>query len=139
MQNYSYYLYLKIWHPAISPEIITQELGIEPKNTCMVGEQRRTPKGNKLEGTYRESYWVADPFGRGEYSSTDDLAEDSIIEVIERLQKHGRFLNELREQDARIHLHLSSVSDRNYAIELPPQMLAELARLGVSFVHDVYQ
>jgi hypothetical protein len=139
MQNYSYYLYLKIWHPTIRPEVITQELGINPRRTCMVGEQRSTPKGNKLDGLYKESYWVADPFGREEYSSTDDVAEDSLIEVISYLRPYENFLNTLREEGGRIHLTLSSVSNRNYAIELAPEVLSLISSLGISIVHDVYQ
>jgi hypothetical protein len=139
MQNYSYYLYLKIWHPAIRPEVITKELGIKPRHTCMVGEQRSTPKGNKLDGLYRESYWVADPFGRDEYLSTEELAEDSLVEVISYLCPYEKFLNTLCEEGGRIHLTLSTVSNRNYAIEVSPDVLLLISRLGMSFVHDVYQ
>ncbi len=104
----------------------------------MFGTQRRTPKGRLLEGVYRESYWVADPFERGEYLSTDDLLEDAVAEVFDVLTPHTQFLLMLREQGARLHLKASSFGKRNYALELSPQWMLRCAGLGLSFVHDVY-
>jgi hypothetical protein len=90
-----------------------------------------------LDGVYQESYWSADPFSRGEYSSTDNLAEDTLAEVLQFLAPHRSFLQRLRSEGARLHLQVSSFSGRNYAFEFPPELLAKCADLGLSFVHDV--
>jgi hypothetical protein len=138
LQRYSFSVELRIWHPTIDPAIITGKLGLKPKYTSMAGDPRQTPQGRPLGGTYAESYWHADPFERGEYSSTDDLAEDALASVVETLDPSKQFLLLLREQGARIHLQVSSFSGRNYAIELSPQFLLSCANLGISVVHDVY-
>jgi hypothetical protein len=138
MQRYSYSIDLRIWHPTINPEEITHELGIRPNRCFEAGKPRTTPKGNLLEGVNRESYWSADPYNRGEYSSTDDSAEDSLIEVLQTIEPHEAFLKKLRTQGARILVQISSFSGRNYAFELPPELLGKFAALGVGLAHDVY-
>ncbi len=97
-----------------------------------------TPKGRLLDGTYRESYWTADPSARREYLSTDELAEDAVAETLDFLSSHKSFLNRLRSEGARLHLQVTSHSARTYAFELTPDLLVRCADLGLSFVHDVY-
>jgi hypothetical protein len=138
MQRYSYSLALRIWHPDITPDVITHALGISPSRICEAGKPRSTPKGTLLEGTYRESYWSADPFDRGEYSSTDDLVEDALAEVLHLLEPKREFLLKLRSDGARVMVQISSFSGRNYAFELSPELMGRYASIGVSLAHDVY-
>jgi hypothetical protein len=138
MQLYSYAIRLQIWHPNIAPDLISHSLGLQPNRSWEAGKQRCTPKGTPLEGTYRESYWYADPFARGEYSSTDDRAEDTLIEVLELIEPKQKFLQTLRSGGGRIVVQVSSYSGRNYTLELSPETLIRYANLGVSLAHDVY-
>jgi hypothetical protein len=138
MQRYSYSIALRIWHPGIAPDVITRELGIAPSRSYEAGKPRSTPKGTPLQGTYRESYWNADPFGRGEYSSTDDLAEDALTEVLQLLEPKRDFLLKLSIDGARVLVQVSSFSGRNYAFELSPDLMSRYAAIGVSLAHDVY-
>jgi hypothetical protein len=122
----------------MNPADVTRELGINAEYASVAGDRRKTPKGQLLGGVYPESYWCADPFSRGEYLSTDDLAEDALAEVLQLLAPHRSFLQRLRTEGGRLHLNVSSFSGRNYAFEFPPEFLAKCADLGLSFVHDVY-
>ncbi|MBT3033096.1 MAG: DUF4279 domain-containing protein [Candidatus Thiodiazotropha sp. (ex Lucina pensylvanica)] len=138
MQRYSYTIAIRIWHPSIDPEFITMALGIQPSHMSKAGDKRKTPKGTTLEGTYKESYWHADPFDRGEYSSTDDLIEDSVVEILDVLEPKREFFQKLRSEDALVMLQISSFSGRNYAFQLPPIVLERLAATGLTLAHDVY-
>jgi DNA modification methylase len=138
MQRYSFTISLRIWHPSIDPAMITGTLGLPAQHSATAGQPRKTPKGHALDGVHAESYWHSDPFERGEYSSTDESAEDALAEVLQVLKPNGSFLVLLRNQGARIHLQVSSFSGRNYALELSPEFLAGCAELGISVVHDVY-
>jgi hypothetical protein len=104
----------------------------------MAGQPRRTPKGRPLDGVYAESYWSCEPWERGETASADLLLEDSVAEVLELLSPHKAFLNRLRTEGGRLLLWISSYSNRNYAFELPPELLQQCAELSLSFAHDVY-
>lgn len=138
MQLYSFRISLRILHPNIDPDLITDELGIKPSRCWQNGDQRKTPKGTKLKGTYKESYWNADPFNYGEYLSTDSVALDIISDVIEYIAPHKQFINKLESEGGRIILIVSTYSQRNYAIEIPPDILKKLSDLGLSIAHDVY-
>lgn len=138
MQSYTFSVALRIWHPTIDPEVISRTLGLKANYSAMSGAERTTPKGKKLAGIHSESYWHADPFDRGEYASTDEVAEDVLADVVELLLPKKAFLLILREQGARVHLQVASFSIRNYALELSPSLLAACSELGLSIVHDVY-
>lgn len=138
MQSYSFSVALRIWHPNIDPEVISRNLQLKAKHSALAGAERVTPNGRKLDGTYAESYWHSDPLERGEYASTDGIAEDALSDVLEVLGPKKAFLLLLREQGARIHLQVTSFGHRNYALELSPTFLANCVELGMSFVHDVY-
>jgi hypothetical protein len=138
MQNYSFRTSVRIWHPSIDPDLISTELGLQPRHSAMAGQPRRTPKGRPLDGVYSESYWWCEPWERGEVASTDLLIEDSIAEVVELLSPHKAFLNRLRAEGGRILLWVSSYSNRNYAFEVPPELLRQCADLTLTFAHDVF-
>lgn len=109
-----------------------------PKFHGKAGEGRTTRKGRALGGLYAESYWHADPFDRGEYQSHEDAVEDVLFDVLDRLTPHKSFLLLLVDQGARAHLQVSTHSNRNYALELPPALLLLCAQLGLCLVHDAY-
>ncbi|AVJ29856.1 DUF4279 domain-containing protein [Achromobacter spanius] len=138
MQLYSFSLSLRIWHPTIDPDFITRTLGLEPKSSSMVGTPRQTPNGRPLGGVYAESYWWSDPFDRGGYLSADQIAEDILTGLLEVLRPHKKFLLLIQAQGGRSHLEINSFSKRNYSLVLPPDLLIEIAELGLCFVHDVY-
>lgn len=138
MQNYTFKILIRIWHPTIDPKIISDSLNIEPNRTCTSGEQRSTPKGTLLDGVYSETYWYTDPYNRGECASTDYLVEDLIEETVSLLEPHISFMHKLIDDGGRIHLQVSTYGDRNYAIELSPSMLQRLSSLKISYVQDVY-
>lgn len=113
-------------------------LGLQPTHSSMAGKRRQTRKGRLLGGVYAESYWSTDVFNRGEYLSVDEIAEDVISGALELVRPHKKFLLLIQEQGGRSHLQVSSFSKRNYAMVLPPDLLVEIAGLGLCVVHDVY-
>src|SRR5262245_10670182 len=48
---------LFIIHPTLDPKRISAELGLEAKVAQRVGDQRRTPAGRPLAGTYEDTRW----------------------------------------------------------------------------------
>ena len=135
---YWYSVRLAIWHPSIDPEEITQVLGVETRYASKAGEPRRTPKGTPLAGVYRESYWSADLFSRGECVSSDDQAEDILAEFLEELGPHAAFMQRLRGEGGRATLWVSSFGGRNYAFEFSPELIGRCMALGPSLTVDVY-
>jgi len=48
---------LFIVHPTIDPAELTRTLGLEAHFVHCVGDQRKTPKGTLLPGTYSDTRW----------------------------------------------------------------------------------
>ena len=138
MQNFSFVVALRIWHPSIDPELISATLGLVPRHQSRVGEPRVTAKGHPLGGVYAESHWSTDPFDHGEYLSHEDQVEDVLFDVLKLLAPKREFLRLLGEQGARMHLQVSTHSNRNYALVFPPKLLLQCSDLGLSLVHDAY-
>ena len=137
MQFYSHALGLRIWHPKLDPGLVSRTLCLEPQRSWRAGDPRSTPKGTLLDGIRSEGYWSADPFIYGWRESTDALVEDALEELVTVLEPHRDFLRDISDEGT-VRLWVSSQSDRNYALELSSSMLARLASLGATFVHDVY-
>ena len=138
MQLYSHILNLRIWHPTLDPDLVSQTLGLQPQTSWRAGDPRQTPKGTSLQGVRTEGYWSTDPFSYGWRDSTDDQIEDALAELVKFLEPHREFLHSI-SQGGMIRIWVSSHSNRNFALELPPSLLAQLASIGATFVHDVYQ
>lgn len=68
----------------------------------------------------------------------EDQVEDVLASVIALLEPQKAFLLLLGEQGARMHLQVSTHSNRNYALVFSPTLLRECAALGLSLVHDAY-
>ena len=58
--HYHFRISLRVRHPYIAPEEITEALGIDPKRSWKAGEPRSTPKGTALAGSNRDTYWTAE-------------------------------------------------------------------------------
>lgn len=138
MQLYSHILSLRIRHPTLDPEVVSHTLGLNPRSAWRAGDPRRTPNGTLLDGIRTEGYWSADPFSYGWRESTDALIEDALEELVSFLEPHKDFLRGITSGGS-VRVWISSHSNRNFALELPPGVLARLASLGATFVHDVYQ
>jgi hypothetical protein len=138
MQIYSHVLNLRIWHPTLDPDLVSRTLGLKPQIAWRAGDPRKTPKGAPLEGVRSEGYWSTDPFSYGWRDSADAQIEDALEELVTLLEPYRNFLLGI-SQGGFVRIWVSSHSNRNFAIELSPNMLARLASLGATFVHDVYQ
>lgn len=47
---------LRVWHPTEASQIIAQSLGLKAEFAHTAGEPRTTPKGETLEGVYKNTY-----------------------------------------------------------------------------------
>lgn len=138
MNTYTFILDIRICHPSVDPADISRTLGMTPQWARKAGEPRSTPKGRRLEGVNAESYWTCDPFNLRWGTSDGRSFEDALEDMLVLLEPHAAFLVDLA-REGRNTLWFSSHSNRNFAVEIPPDALARLAALRFSLIHDVYQ
>jgi hypothetical protein len=88
MHPFRYGISLRFEHPEITPEAISEGLGLLPNvRSWKVGDPRTTPKGDPLTGVYRSTYWCA-KMAKGEGK---DLAA-KLETVVADLEHKSEFL-----------------------------------------------
>jgi hypothetical protein len=138
MSEYEFTISLRIRHPTVDPDRITNALGIEPQHTWKAGDPRRDPGGEELEGDYRESYWMGRLMDAPQLSSGRLSVESVLQRTLDQLRRSHEFLDELNTNGGVAELQVSLYARENFRLELPADSLALLSRLRVSVVLDVH-
>lgn len=135
MSAYSYILSLRLSHPSMDPRAMTDALGLRPSRTWRAGEARSTPKGEPLDGTNRDSYWVARIEG-GNWPPTSLAA--AIGGALDRLSDHRAFLRRVRSEGGSVEVFIGWFFDGLGGDVLPHDLLARAGDLGLDLSFDVY-
>jgi Domain of unknown function (DUF4279) len=137
MSDYEFTMSLRIRHPSVEPAEITRILGLEPQHTWRAGDTRRDASGDQLGGSYRESYWIARLMAEPELSSSGVGVETELTRTVAHLRKSFEFLQGLRAEGGEVELLVSLFARQDFRLELEPDSLAVLARLGVTVALEV--
>ncbi|SRR5258708_17222757 len=138
MSEYEFTISLRIRHPSIEPLAITKTLGIEPQHTWKAGDARRGPAGEALEGSYRESYWMAILMPESELSSGRSTVESTLLQTLAQLRRAHAFLAELGTDGGVAELHVSLFARENFRLDLSAETLGALGRLGLAVALEIH-
>jgi hypothetical protein len=132
--RYRYKVSLAITHPTMSAARIGEVLRMEPDHSGSLGEDRLTPKGNPLPGTYKESFWR-----RSLVVPNDDELEQFLASTVEQLEQYSQFFTDLKADggSARFFVGLF-LEQENIGIEISPELQGRCSRLGLSLGFDIY-
>lgn len=134
MHPYRYKISLRVTHPSLSHQEISTVLGREPRIGWTVGDSRVTPHGHALEGVRKESYWSVSLME----GHSEALIEQALAQCVEPLERHRTFLSRLKEDGGRAELFIGLFGERNFGLELPPDLLGNCSRLGLALSLDIY-
>jgi len=131
---YTYKVSLHVRHPFREPAEITRALNLLPEEAHSVGEQRRTPAGGDLGGSYQATFW------RHRFVTPDDSDLAGYLERIAlALQPRRDFLGALRETGGRVHLFVGLFSEgTNIGVTITSSLMEIFAGLGVDLGLDIY-
>lgn len=125
---------LRLWHPTLAAADIVSEVGLEAEFSNTVGQQRRTPKGQILEGVYRETYCCFKIKEKAPGHLNEDLAP-----WCEFLEKHLIFLREFLRTDGRLEFYIGMFLDGDRGFELDNLMLQKISTLGLGLSIEMYR
>jgi hypothetical protein len=137
MSEYEFTISLHIRHPTIDPSRITETLGIEPQHTWKSGDPRRDPGGGNLAGVYRDSYWMGRLMDEPQLSSGRLSVESVLLQTLTQLRRSQAFFEQLNSNGGRAELYVSLFARENFRLELSPESLALLGRLGLAIALEV--
>jgi Domain of unknown function (DUF4279) len=138
MSDYEFALSLRIRHPRIDPSVITAELGIEPQHTWRAGDRRLDAAGGAIEGSYRESYWMARLMQQPQLSSEPLSVERLLMQTLGQLHRSQSFLEKINAEQGVAELHVSLYAREEFTLQLPVDTLALLGRLRLAISLDIH-
>ena len=129
----SFQMTLAIRHPSIDPNDISRALSLSPSRQTRVGQQRVTPTGELLKGTYQFSSW-----GHAFDTSTVTDLTDLLPSVIDRLTPHATYFWDLVREGGSVELFCGVFAAGNWDESFHHSLLRRLAELAIDLRLDVY-
>lgn len=123
---------IRINHPKWKHSAITKLLNCEPDVSRTVGEDRKTPKGQKLKGTNPETYWGK----RLDYEG--DSLNDAIEIGLRLFDPIPGAVAKIREDGGGVEFFIGWFFDANGGDVLPSPIMRRLADHGIDLSFDIY-
>jgi hypothetical protein len=134
MNPYECKISLRVTHPSIDPDVVSQTLSLQPATAWKADTQRVTPKQTPLSGVRTNSYWSQTLVD----SSSCDLPAQLRL-IVQNLAAFEDRFRIWRSEGATIELFIGWFgADRNFGDELPCTLLASLGQLGLDLSFDIY-
>ena len=128
--EFEYELSLRVWHPSLTPEQISEELALVSHAGWAAGTPRKLVGG--ATGSQPMTYW----------SARLDAETASLADALQRacgmLRPHKRFLDEILDTGGRLEFFVGWFSGSNSGEVFPRLLLGEIAELGIDLALDVY-
>ncbi|MDQ6432971.1 DUF4279 domain-containing protein [Mesorhizobium sp. LHD-90] len=125
---------LFIVHPSIDPEELDANLQIEGHFRHKAGDQRYTPLGTPLDGTFPDTRWRHTVrFETGTNRFADQLT--SFVDVMDR---HRDYFAQLVKTGGSLCVILSFLGDGHFGDAIPKTTLAKISDLGVDLGIQVF-
>ena len=131
LNDYEFVGSLSIGHPTIPPERIVDALKLPPTSTHRLGDQKTTPGGQPLTGTWQENHVTfRPPLQDGEDPQT------FLKTLLGTLDES--FIKQIGETGGTADLFVGLFATHGCDFELPPTLLKRLGELGISIRFDYY-
>lgn len=130
-----YRLSLHVSHPALSAPDVIKHFVIPVRYARSVGEQRTTPTGTKLGGTYSETD-VSFDVSQGVLSDDEIPFVDCIIDSLGKLPANE--INEFISTGGECYYLAGIYTEDNILFYLPSKFLAALSSLAIGLKLDIY-
>jgi hypothetical protein len=126
-------LSLHIRHPTRDLSKVCSGLGLKPKHIWKKGDERRTPKGNKIGGLRDASYCSID---------LSPVSRKSLVEQIEAnvemLKRHRSTLRKLSSTGGVISFYIGWFCDEHTGEALSTQLLGAMSDLRIALELNIY-
>lgn len=138
MADYRLCVSLRVSHPTIDPDEVTEVLGTEPFRKWKVGEPRTSPKGTPLEGVTKESFWACHLHDEKRLNSKDQYLEDYLAKLNKRLYPHAKYFESLVNSGGYIEYFIGWFDGDNVGATFEPTLLKSTADLSIAIGLDIY-
>jgi hypothetical protein len=127
---FSYSVSLRVRHPTLDLQCMTDQLRIEPAHSWTAGEPRRSQSGAALGGNHRESFWSASLPAQMTGPNSMPLELFFSQQVIQ-LARHREFLSKLQSEGGEVSLLIELSPVANASLTFGAATSRKLADLNI--------
>jgi hypothetical protein len=127
-------LSLRVRHPAIDPQEISEALGLEPEHSFKAGDTRPTRSKGAIAAQHTQTYWLA-PIDPESWPDTFEPArgiEGVLFLFLQRLSVQHSFLQKIQAEGGDVALILVIERESAQDFTLPVGVARLLVQLGIS-------
>jgi hypothetical protein len=136
MAEYKYSISLRVEHPTMDLDAVTEALGLSPQVIWKVGQPRRTPKGTPLPGIYKKGFWTARLL---DGASIEQDLSSALSKALELVAAGSPLFGEIALTGGSTEFFVGWFFDEgNSGDVLDHRMLAKLASMSINLSFDVY-
>ena len=127
------FVLIRFWHPKRDLTFLSSLLSMQCFRSWTAGSSRETPLGDKLDGTYSESYWVSQLEFPGELGFREKL-----VFAIDRLRRVKKDIHEFNSSGGRIEIYLQLSGAINNGDTIENELMKTMGELGVDLLIEVF-
>ena len=124
---------LMINHPTETPDVITNELGLQPDYKWQVGQPRSAPNGTPLPGLNKDTYWAV-----AERVSGHKHFFETAVGFLSKLEAAEDFLRNLLASGGRVRIAIHLPGHTNVGDSISPSNLHRMGRLGIQLTIEIF-
>jgi hypothetical protein len=137
MTPYQYVISLRIWHPTITREAISEIVDLSPKYSWTAGTPRFSRKGTLLGGLHQSTYWTAE-LTSGTISSDPIEVEQALTAQADSLARMAEFFKKVRQEGGKAELFVGLFSKSNIVVDFDPSFMGRLSQAALGLCLDYY-
>lgn len=126
---FSYSVSLRVRHPTLNLDVLTDKLRLEPDHMWTAGEPRRSQTGTALGGVHRDSYWSAALPAQMIGANSMPL-ELFFSQWVMQLYRHRDVLSELQKDGGEISLLVELSPEANASLTFSSATARKLADMN---------
>jgi hypothetical protein len=127
---FSYSVSLRVRHPTLDLNVLTDKLRLEPAHSWTAGEPRRSQTGAPLGGNHRDSYWSAPLPAQMDGPNSMPL-ELFFSQQVLQLGRHRDFLSKLQGGGGEVSLLVEISAIANASLTFSSATARKLADLNI--------
>lgn len=124
---------LRINHPILTSDKVTEMVGWTPSISWSVGDRRLSRDGQPLKGVRESTYWVYDFQGSTAYSSGA-----SFRRISRQLLKRRQAICDLVSTEGKIELLIGIFVSKSCGLTLETEVMEALASMSIKVAFDIY-
>lgn len=124
---------LRVWHPTLPHDSISERIGLPERFAHTAGDQRTSPSGSPLDGVYEDTYVSMQMVRKKNVELGDEIES-----CYSRIERHADFIRNIVDAGGKVEFYVSAFLKDLGGFELNSLLLKRLASTGIGIAIELY-